>query len=132
MTARKKQNTRTDRNHFVTVVLDNMKMSVDHRKKKNKDYMKRVMTRHQLSTLVLVTPLYNCAETVMSHVNGSTGAEIPRKSWTGTKDITIAVEKEDCWTNFENQQLGEARVQRTQTGSRPLGQHWRTRTKDNC
>ena len=34
MRARNNKNTRTDRHHFVFVVLDNMKMSVDHRKEK--------------------------------------------------------------------------------------------------
>ena len=41
MTARKKKNTRDDMHHFVFVVLDKMKMSVNHREKKNKYSLQR-------------------------------------------------------------------------------------------
>ena len=106
MKARRKKNTRA-------VVLDKMKMPVEHRKKKSKYHVKKSndKTPRDLGPGDNTVLLYNCAETVMSHANGSTvnilWDKIPRENWTSTKDVTFLLEKEDCWTNFENRQLRE-------------------------
>ena len=59
------------------------------------------------------------------------GSEVPKKNWPSAEDLTLVVEREDCQSDSEDWRFRETRLQRTQSGSSPLGQHWCKRAEKN-